>query len=360
MVYARQGLRFADKLLVILALSWFLIFIALRFVVGRGRDPDEKLAKKGLRLITNYVIKNLYQQMLFFLVPLYASSATWSLSSPNWWLPVLLLVFAVLSTMDLVFDNVVMEHRLLASAMYGVCMFGVLNLILPMVFAWPHFRALLVAAVLTAPAVALLSFRVGAIIRPLGLIVTVGAAAGMVAAVWVGRRAIPPAPTAMSAGAFGHGKPGEFECLPGRKHRIPSNQLHEFRCVTEVAAPGGLHDMVIHRWRHQGKTVYESVAARIPSCEGQVLISRLSPAPVDSTGRWQCIAETADGQLLGAVSVKVIEAEGNSTTRDGATRDAGAHDAGAHDAGARDAGARDAGARDADISVDAAKDASNP
>ena len=104
---------------------WLLMFVALRFIVGpANRRDDEKLIRKGIRVATNYIIKQFYQQMFFFLTPLYASSATWSLSSWNWWLAPLLLVCAVLSTMDLVFDNFIMERRLLASAMYGLAMFG--------------------------------------------------------------------------------------------------------------------------------------------------------------------------------------------------------------------------------------------
>ena len=45
-------------------------------------------------------------QMFFFLTPLYASSATWSLQSFNWWLAPLLLICAIASTLDLVFENV--------------------------------------------------------------------------------------------------------------------------------------------------------------------------------------------------------------------------------------------------------------
>ncbi|MBT8493454.1 MAG: DUF2914 domain-containing protein [Deltaproteobacteria bacterium] len=346
MIFAREGLRYAEQLLLLLAGSWFLVFVALRFIVGRGElDEKEKLHKKGLRLITNYVIKNLYQQMLFFLVPLYASSATWSLTSPNWWIVVVLLVFAVLSTMDLVFDNIVMEHRLLASFMYGVCMFGVLNLILPMVFGWPHFQALTVAAGLTAPAVALLSFRVRAVIRPLGLLVTIGAAAGLMAAAWVGRIAIPPAPTAMSAGAIGHGKPGQYECLPGRKRRIPANQLEDLRCVTEIAAPGGLADRIIHRWTLDGKLVHEDVAQRIPGCDGEVLRTRIPVVPAAPIGSWRCTAYTDEGQLLGVLKAEVAEArqparppQDAAPARDGRTTlDAGTGDAPWPDAG-RDAG----------------------
>src|SRR5262249_49117691 len=131
MLFARAGLAHADKVLVALFASWTLMFIALRFIVGpANRREQEGLTRKGVRVATNYVIKQFYQQMFFFLTPLYASSATWSLSSINWWIAPVLLICAVVSTMDLVFDNFIMERRLLASAMYGLAMFGVLNVML--------------------------------------------------------------------------------------------------------------------------------------------------------------------------------------------------------------------------------------
>jgi hypothetical protein len=89
--YSRAGLRYADKLTMVLCGSWLLMFVALRFIVGpHNRKEGETLAHKGVRIATNYVIKQLYQQMFFFLVPLYASSATWSTASWNWWMAPLL------------------------------------------------------------------------------------------------------------------------------------------------------------------------------------------------------------------------------------------------------------------------------
>ena len=173
MLFARKGLEYADKVLVALGVSWLLVFIAFRFIVGAANtQPDERRARKGLRLLTNYVIKQLYQQMFFFLVPLYASSATWSLTSSNWWLVPILLACAVLSTMDLVFDNFIMEHRIIASTMYGFCVFAVLNLNLPLVFHFQHFDALLLAAAATAPTVALLTFRMRAVFSLRGGLLT--------------------------------------------------------------------------------------------------------------------------------------------------------------------------------------------
>ncbi len=78
MLFARAGLAYADKVMMALFLSWALMFIALRFIVGpANRREDENMIRKGVRVATNYIIKQFYQQMFFFLVPLYASSATW-------------------------------------------------------------------------------------------------------------------------------------------------------------------------------------------------------------------------------------------------------------------------------------------
>jgi len=59
-----------------------------------------------VRVVTNYFIKAVLSADVLLLTPLYASSATWSLSSWNWWLaPILLVCGASSPTMDLVFDN---------------------------------------------------------------------------------------------------------------------------------------------------------------------------------------------------------------------------------------------------------------
>jgi hypothetical protein len=175
MLFARSGLKYADKVLMALTVSWLLMFIALRFIVGpTNRREDEKLIRKGVRVATNYVIKQFYQQMFFFLTPLYASSATWSLQSFNWWLAPLLLVCAVVSTMDLVFDNFIMERRLLASALYGLAMFAMLNVMLPLLLGLDHATGLIVAAGATPAAVALLSFSIRQVFSPQGAVLTVG------------------------------------------------------------------------------------------------------------------------------------------------------------------------------------------
>ncbi len=342
MLFARAGLAYADKLLIALCGSWLLVFIALRFIVGpANRKPDEHLVRKGVRLATNYVIKQFYQQMFFFLVPFYASSATWALGSWNWWLAPILLMCAVISTMDLVFDNFIMERRWLASVMYGLALFAMINVLLPLIAGLTHFESLLAAAALTPTAVALLSFSVGSVLSPQGLLLTIAATAGLLGGVWYGRQFVPPAPMAMTEAAVGHGTYSNYECLPPSKHVLRQNQLDGLRCGALLREPGGVHDALVHVWKHGPEVVARIVPEKL-DCDGPDLVvfrSALPRAqlPADPRGPWTCVVETEQGQLVGMRRFEVVGIDG--TPKGEAEGAPPAIDAGAPDAGARDAGA---------------------
>jgi len=310
MLFARHGLAYADKLLLVLSLSWLLMFVALRFIVGpANRAPDEKLLRKGLRLGTNYLIKQLYQQMFFFLVPLYASSATWSFASSNWWLAPLLLVCAVVSTMDLVFDNVIMERRWLAAAMYGLAMFGLLNVAVPLVFGLDHATGLILSALATPPSVALLTFSVRSVIAWQGAVATVGVTGALVLAVMAWPAAIPPAPLAMTETTVGSGSRGSYECMPASAHVIRQSRLDGLRCGSWLVEPGGVKDQIVHDWYHRGTRVAH-LYPTLAHCDGDgtVVVSELPPdrMPADPTGRWRCVTRTVHGQLVGLRDFTVV------------------------------------------------------
>ncbi len=310
MLFARAGLAHSDKILVALYASWLVMFVALRFIVGpANRREQEGLTRKGVRVATNYIIKQFYQQMFFFLTPLYASSATWSLSSFNWWIVPVLLICAVLSTLDLVFDHFIMEHRLLASAMYGLAMFGVLNVMLPLAGGLDHLRGLVIAACATPAAVALLSFSIRQVLSPQGALLTVASTCALVAAVWFGRALIPPAPLAMPETAVGHGSASSYECLPPSKLVIRAHQLDGLRCGSLLREPGGIKEPVVHVWTLDGREIDRVTPRRLP-CDGDdtVFVSHITPGriPSDPTGRWACTTVTAGGQLVGVRKLEVI------------------------------------------------------
>ncbi len=310
-VYARKGLAYPDKLLLCLVASWVLIFVALRFIVGRDNtSPDDGLPRKGLRLVTNYFIKNLYQQMFFFLVPFYFTSTTWSLESANWWLAPILIACAVLSTMDLVMDNFVMQHRSVAAVLYGVCLFAVLNLVLPIAFALDHSRSLLIALGATPATVALLSFRLRSLASWRGLGLTALATAALLVAGRYGHALIPPAPLSMVRGAVSHGTPGSKEIIGEHHDVISAAELDGLRCGTLLVQPSGVHDTIAHVWKHRGGTwrTLAPTTSDYPYSGGTVLRSSLTELPADPTGDWSCSAWTSGGQLVGRVHFRVVPA----------------------------------------------------
>jgi hypothetical protein len=316
MLFARAGLAHADKVMIALFASWLILFLALRFITGpANRREDEGLARKGIRVATNYIIKQFYQQMFFFLTPLYASSATWSFASFNWWLAPLLLVCAVLSTMDLVFDHFVMERRWLASAMYGLAMFSLLNVLLPLVADCDHFTGLIVAAAATPASVALLSFSVRSVLSPQGAILTLGMTGLMLGGVWIGRTVIPPAPLAMPESSIGHGEPGQFECLPASKHQIRADQLAKLRCGSMLREPGGIKEAVVHVWLLRGVEQARVTPDRI-DCDGDGIVFRSyfppEKTPADPVGTWSCETFTLGGQLVGVRKFEVLTKDGKT------------------------------------------------
>jgi len=316
MLFAKSGLKYADKILTVVGACWLLMFVALRFIVGpTNRKPKENVAKRGMRVATNYLIKQLYQQMFFFLTPLYAASATWSTSSFNWIFAPLLLFFAVLSTMDLIFDNFVMERRLLAACMYGLALFCVLNLMLPLLFKVNHFNSLMIAAGVTPIAIAMLSFSLRSVFSGGGLGLTVGATVFCLLFAWFGRGLVPPVPATMGDGAVGHGVPGQYECLPAKKPSIRSDRLDQLRCGSTVSEPGGLKSGIRHVWRKGSKVIARAKPEAVRDCNKNMVVSYLAKElkadkkslPSEMTGKWTCSIETTGGQLIGRVSFKIVD-----------------------------------------------------
>ncbi len=315
MLLSRAGLAYADKLLIALIGSWCLVFVALRFIVGpANRKPDEHFVRKGARLVTNYIIKQFYQQMFFFLVPIYASSATWALGTWNFWLAPVLFVCGVFSTIDLVFDNFIMERRWLASIMYGLALFGMINVLLPLTLGITHFEALLSAAAMTPGAVALLSFSVRQVVSPQGALLTLATTGALLAGVWFGKSVIPPAPLSAPEIAVGHGTAGSYECLPGSIHKIPANQLDGLRCGVLLREPGGPKEPVVQVWTHHGSEVARISQADMAKCDDDgdsVVFTSTFPKdqlPKDPTGTWSCETFTVGGQLVGVRKFEVAAA----------------------------------------------------
>lgn len=311
MMYAAEGYERARWMLVLLCAGWLVIVMFFRHF-GQGRGQRDKIvdARSKLRFyVMTTALKNLYQSMLFFLVPFYWKAAT--LDADNRFFLYLLGLLALLSTVDVVFDQVLMRYKGPASLVYLFILFACLNLVLPAIF--PNTRTLI--TLLAAAALATLVFftmhvPLRNLARPgwfLALLVSLGAA---VFTAYAGRRAIPPVPMHIAVGAVGPQllPDGRLSMHVSTLHR---SLIHEMYGLTDVVIPGGRGDELLHVWRHRGLEVQrgssEPVSDPPPGLVRLRSTLRSFNIPTDRTGPWSIDVVTADDQLVGRVSFEVIE-----------------------------------------------------
>lgn len=308
-VFAQKGFAHARWLTITLALAFLLVLLLFRFF-GSGTQRSLDRTRDKLRFyVMTYVLKNLYQGMLFFLLPFYWRSAT--LDTANQWFVVVLAVCAFLSTLDVIFDQVLMRWKLAASLFYFLTLFACLNLVLPALL--PNIRSLVTlvaAAVISSIAFWLMHIPVREIAaKPLIAVVLVVWTIGSALGAFFGRAAVPPVAMYVSYGAVGP------QVLEDGRLAIEATSLHEslvqeLYAVTDVVVPGGKGDRLVHVWTHEDEEVQRSsdVDPRAHGPTGTIrLRSRLhaETLPDDPSGEWRVDVATQDGQLVGRVFFQV-------------------------------------------------------
>jgi hypothetical protein len=309
-IYAGKGYENARWMVVLLGAGWVVLILFFRlFGTGRGQKDKIKDTKAKVRFyVMTLALKNLYQSMLFFLLPFYYKSATFD--SPNRFFVYVLGLLAILSTVDVVFDQFLMRWKAPASLVYFFILFACLNLVLPALL--PNTRTLI--TLMSAAAVAALVFftmhvPLKNLLRPLYVIGLMAFVAASVAAAYFGRRGIPPVPMYIASGAVGP------SLLPDGRLTMHVSKLHEsliqeMHALTDVLIPGGQGDHLFHNWRHNGLIVQPTpVEPSGDPPQGTVRLRstiRSFSLHGDITGPWSIDVVTEDDQLVGRVNFEVI------------------------------------------------------
>lgn len=307
-VFARKGFAHARWLTISLGLAWILLLVFFR-LYGQRRSPAPGARGKVQYYVMTYVLKNLYQGMLFFLLPFYWRSAVFGTATQ--WFVVLLGICALLSTLDVVFDQVLMRFKISASLFYFLTLFCCLNLVIPALL--PNTRSLLtlvLAAVISALAFWTMHIPVRFLGRPAIVALLVTWTLGSLAGAYFGRAYVPPVAMHVEGGAAGPA------LLDDGRLSIEATALHQsvvekdLYVVTTVLVPGGRGDKLVHVWRKDHEVIQrsEDVDVRPDDKAGRVrLRSKLEPdnLPEETAGRWSVDVETTDGQLVGRVRFEV-------------------------------------------------------
>lgn len=311
--FAHKGFDHARWLAVSVGAAWLLVVLFFR-VHGSGREQAHiagAAPRVKLRFFAmTYALKNLYQGMLFFLLPFYWKSTTFG--SQNTWFVVLLGTCALLSTLDIVFDRVVFRFRALGAVFHAVALFGCLNLVVPALF--PDTRTLV--SLLTATFVTVVGFwtihvRASTFRDRRWIAAVIASIVLALGAAYEGREAVPPVPMYVS-----HGAVGPMVLSDGRLgmevRNLHPSVIDKLIAITDVVVPGGKGDRLYHVWRHDGHEVQRALegTSRVDGPQGTIrLRSGLSgrQLPQNLVGSWSLDVETQDGQLVGRVAFTVAD-----------------------------------------------------
>jgi hypothetical protein len=286
------------------AFIWIASLIARWLLVHpQGQSPW----RKRIRGVLNYVNKNFYQQILFFLLPIYYLSTTfWSANSL---FLLVLAVSAVLSTLDVVYDQHVARRRLIGGVFFGFNLFVTINVMLQASWAVVSVTALRASGLLALVAFVTIYFGRH---RPHGLreaiLASLIVALLLGALVEWGRPFIPPAPVRLASGAFGVGIDSETRQLTGVFNTLP-DIAGPIYVRTEIIAPLGLKDHIRHRWFRDDEMFYLSPAYPVTGGreEGYRLWTYASPGR--GVHRLRVDVETQSGQILGRVRLSLVAAK---------------------------------------------------
>lgn len=287
--------RYEQALLVawMLAGAWLVAFVlaSLRWWAAKRRNPSPWLRFGDYALV--WTAQNLSQEILFFTIPFWARSTTWS--SRNAVFTSLLFVLAATTLFDpLYFGKIAARTRSLLVHKALVAFAG-LAFVVPALAGAHTSEALAVAGGLAGATAASAAggrrwIRTSVSGGVVGVLVAIAASG------W-----IPPVPLRVESGVFATGVHG----------RIPSDSLSRAAVGTElwawtpVFAPAGLSDTVVHRWYRDDRLLAEiPLALHGGRMEGFRTWSS-SRRAANAPGTVRLDVSTTGGQLVGRMTISV-------------------------------------------------------
>ena len=257
-----------------------------------------------LRLAVNYLNRNYYQQILFFLLPLYAASVTpWS---RNMVFVGVLGTSAVLSTLDIVYDRWLSVHWMAFSLFFAFNLFATVNLMLPILWKVGNTAAMYWSAAVALAGFASFCLRLSGLAWKQRRQLLLAAALLLLGLVEAGRPWIPPAPMRLLRTEFGRGIVANKLRIVSPVEGLRAGWSGRLYALAAIEAPQGLEERVCHRWYLDGAPVYFSPFFHITGGRRRGFRLWTSAAfrdvPPDGVVRLDVVTE--GGQLIGRSTLK--------------------------------------------------------
>lgn len=276
-----------------LAGAW-LVFAALAWIRRRARAEGGAGRRTEIVLyLFSWASQSLSQEILFFVLPFWVRSTTWT--SRNAPFTVLLLLLAASTLYDPLYMERIAGRTRILLVHKALVAFAGLAFVVPVLAGAHTLQALALAGALAGLATALAVPTRPRIAAPLA-----GALAGAALAVGLNDW-IAPVPLRVDRGVFSSGVVA----------RVPVDTLRTARAGAElwawtpVFAPAGLDDTVVHLWSRDGREVSRiALALHGGRKEGYRTWSSSRRAPAEP-GDVRLDVSTLDGQLVGRLTIPV-------------------------------------------------------
>ena len=278
--------------------------LALRRVMGSPRLSPRWAG--WIRAVINYFNKNFYQQVMFFVLPIYYASAT--VASRNFFFVVLVALSATLSSLDLVYDRVLSVQRGLNAIFFAFNLFVLINVTLPVLWSMGNAWAMRVSGVLALAGFATLYFPAAPFRRGKGIVIAISAVL-LGVLIELGRGYVPPAPLQLVWSEFGTEFDRTAMHVTAPLQALELGGPARLYGVTAIRAPLGLKEKVRHRWYLDGKLIFASTAFEITGGRegGFRLWTICSIEKLPAGAELHIDAETEGGQLIGRARIGVRE-----------------------------------------------------
>ncbi|HJW93201.1 MAG TPA: DUF5924 family protein [Thermoanaerobaculia bacterium] len=291
-------------------LRWVVLFIALTWgstlFFSRIAIDESSRALRFAQSVVSYLMRVMYQETLFFLIPFYFYSATFP--SWNFLYVIALAALAVLSCFDLLFDRLLREHRWFSTSFFAFVSFSALQFFLPLLLRTRIDNSEYLAAAISFLAALALARRLGDLRERRRLIAIAIAFAAVLIGVRVFRPLLPPVPLRMTrlriSGAL---NPRTLEAPRDFEQEIPASELRRGRiyAVATVFSPQRIPVRLQMRFIENGKVLRQSRNLDLTARPGGFRIWD-SVKPVGNNASIRIEVWSA-GQLLGKRTVRVVD-----------------------------------------------------
>jgi hypothetical protein len=259
--------------------------------------------KHRLRLLINYFNRNFYQQILFFVIPIYYMSTT--LDSANVFFILFVAVSAVLSTMDIIYDRYISVKGIIMSLFFAFNLFVCINVMLPFLWSVRNIYAIRISGLFAFLGFATFCLQLTTL-KPAKKTFIIAASALLIFLISeVGRPFIPPAPLRIEKTQFGKEIIRKDSQLISPLQYLPAGNFKIY-VLNTIKAPLGHRETVRHHWYLNGEKIYSSPSFRIIGLGGKGFrfwtYFTLKQVPLGAVLRVDL--QTEAGQLIGRARLR--------------------------------------------------------